>query len=157
MPDQILHHTIRRAKHTDLSGMIGLLRILISIETDFAFDAETQQRGLEMMLSNGAHRCVMVAELNQQIVGMCTAQFLVSTAEGGIVALIEDLVVEDTCRGQGVGKELLLSMESWAIARGVRRLQLLADRNNIRALEFYKKMEWKYTQLICLQKKKGIG
>ncbi|OLN30488.1 GCN5 family acetyltransferase [Desulfosporosinus metallidurans] len=95
----------------------------------------------------------MVAELNQQIVGMCTAQILVSTAEGGMVALIEDLVVEDAYRGQGIGKALLLSIESWAIARGVRRLQLLADRNNTLALDFYKKMNWKHTQLICLHKK----
>jgi hypothetical protein len=29
----------------------------------------------------------MVAEINQQVVGMCTAQILVSTAEGGPVAL----------------------------------------------------------------------
>lgn len=151
MTDQILKHTIRRAKHADISGMVKLLRILFSIETDFTFDEETQQRGLEMMLGDSTNRCIMVAELNRQIVGMCTAQILVSTAEGGIVALIEDLVVEDTFRGGGIGKELLLSIEGWAIARGVRRLQLLADQNNTRALEFYKKMDWKATELICLK------
>jgi len=151
--DQIFNYIIRRANHSDLSSMIKLLRILFSIETDFAFDELTQQSGLEIMLGDCTNRCIMVAELNQQIVGMCTAQILVSTAEGGIVALIEDLVVEDDCRGQGLGKELLLSIEGWAIARGVRRLQLLADRNNTLALDFYKKMDWKYTQLICLHKK----
>ncbi|HVJ49233.1 GNAT family N-acetyltransferase [Desulfitobacterium sp.] len=131
--------------------MIKLLRILFSIETDFAFNEETQQRGLEMMLDDCTNRCIMVAELNQQIVGMCTAQILVSTAEGGIVALVEDLVVEDACRGEGIGKELLLAIEGWAIARGASRLQLLADQNNTRALEFYKKMDWKVTELICLR------
>lgn len=149
--DQIVNHTIRRAKHADVSGMNRLLRILFSIETDFSFDEGTQQRGLEMMLGDCTNRCIMVAELDQQIIGMCTAQILVSTAEGGIVALIEDLVVEDACRGEGIGKELLLSIESWAIARGVRRLQLLADHNNTRALEFYKKMDWKVTELIGLR------
>ena len=155
MIDQILNHTIRRAKPSDISCMIRLLRILFSIETDFTFNEGTQQSGLEMMLEDCTHRCIMVAELNQQIVGMCTAQILVSTAEGGIVALVEDLVVLDACRGEGIGQELLLAMESWAIARGVRRLQLLADHNNTRALEFYKKMGWKYTELICLRKRQG--
>ena len=153
MTDQKMNHIIRRGKHSDISGMIRLLRILFSIETDFVFDEETQQSGLEMMLDDCTNRCIMVAELNQEIVGMCTAQILISTAEGGSVALIEDLVVEEPCRGKGIGKELLLSLERWANARGGRRLQLLADRNNTRALEFYKKMGWKYTQLICLQKK----
>ena len=153
MNDQLLNHNIRRAKHSDISGMIRLLRILFSIETDFSFDYGTQQSGLEMMLSDCANRCVMVAELNQQIVGMCTAQILVSTAEGGMVAFVEDLVVEDAFRGGGIGSKLILALEDWAITRGARRLQLLADQNNAPALEFYKKMDWKSTQMICLQKR----
>lgn len=153
MTDQLSNHTIRRAKYSDISGMIRLLRILFSIEVDFVFEERTQQSGLEMMLDDCTNRCIMVAERNRQIVGMCTAQILVSTAEGGIVALIEDLVVEDACRGQGIGKKLILSLEAWAMARGVRRLQLLADRNNIRALEFYGKMDWKATELVCRQKR----
>lgn len=152
MTEKILNYTIRRAKHSDLSGMIRLLKVLFSIETDFVFDEGIQLRGLEMMLEDNTNRCILVAELNQQIVGMCTAQILVSTAEGGIVALIEDMVVEDIWRGVGIGKDLLLSIESWAIERGVRRLQLLADRNNTRALEFYEKMEWKSTQMIGLRR-----
>jgi len=146
-------HIIRRAEYSDIGSMIRLLRVLFSIEKDFIVDEGKQQRGLELMLGDCNNRYIMVAELDQKIVGMCTAQILVSTAEGGIVALIEDLVLEEAYRGQGIGKELLLAIESWAIVRGARRLQLLADRNNTRALEFYNKMDWKFTQLICLQKK----
>ena len=149
----MLNYCIRRANYSDIKSMIRLLRILFSIETDFEVDESTQQSGLEMMLGNYTERCIIVAEINQQIVGMCTAQILVSTAEGGRVAIIEDLVVEDAFRGQGIGKGLLLAIEGWSIAQDVRRLQLLADRNNTRALEFYKSMNWKYTQLKCLRKK----
>lgn len=153
MTEQIVNHVIRKAKFSDISGMIRLLRILFSIETDFSFEEKTQQSGLEMMLDDCTARCIMVAEQKQQIIGMCTAQLLVSTAKGGIVALVEDMVVEDAHRGEGIGRGLLLAIEEWAIARGVRRLQLLADQKNTPALEFYKKMDWKSTQLICLQKK----
>jgi len=34
----------------------------------------------------------------------------------------------------------------------VSRLQLLADRNNIQATDFYQKLGWQATQLICLRK-----
>ena len=153
MKTQIANYIIRRANYPDISSMIKLLRILFSLESDFEADELTQQSGLGMMLCDGTDRCIMVAEQNQQIVGMCSAQILVSTAEGGRVALIEDLVVEDAFRGQGIGKGLLLAIEGWSIAQDVRRLQLLADRNNTRALEFYKSMNWKYTQLKCLRKK----
>lgn len=156
MTDQILNHIIRRAKHSDLNGMIKLLRILFSIETDFTFEEGIQQRGLEMMLNDEVSRCIVVAELNQQIVGMCSAQILVSTAEGGMSVLIEDLVVEDASRGLGIGTKLLSFLNAWAIERGVKRLQLLADQNNTTALNFYKKMNWTVTKLVCLQKKEGL-
>lgn len=152
MTDHSLSYIIRAAKHSDIGDMVKLLKILFSIETDFVVNERTQQRGLEMMLEDCIHRRIMVAELNQQIVGMCTAQILVSTAKGGIVALIEDLIVEDAYRGKGIGKELLLSIENWANEQGVKRLQLLADRNNTRALKFYKKLNWQGTQMICLSK-----
>lgn len=106
-----------------------------------------------MMLNNPACHCVMVAEVAGQVVGMCTAQLLISTAEGGLAALIEDMVVEQAYRKQGIGRALLLSIEQWAFKRGVKRLELLADMENAPALDFYQKMNWKRTQLICLHKK----
>jgi len=147
------NYIIRRAVHSDVNSLIGLLEILFSIESDFTVEEFKQRSGLEMMLNDDTRRCIMVAEINQQVVGMCTAQILVSTAEGGFVAIIEDLVVHKEYRGKGIGRGLLLSVESWAIAKGVKRLQLLADRNNTVALEFYKSLSWKSTQLICLHKK----
>ncbi|MCO5387176.1 GNAT family N-acetyltransferase [Desulfosporosinus sp.] len=147
------NYIIRRAVHSDVNCLIGLLEILFSIESDFTVEEFKQRSGLEMMLNDDTRRCIMVAEINQQVVGMCTAQILVSTAEGGFVAVIEDLVVHKEYRGKGIGRGLLLSIESWAIAKGVKRLQLLADRNNTAALEFYKSLSWKSTQLICLHKK----
>lgn len=148
-----LNYTIRMANHTDIPHLLKLLELLFAIESDFTIDEQKQRHGLNMMLDDDAKSCIMVAQTRQMVVGMCTAQILVSTAEGGVVALIEDLVVSEECRGKGIGKGLLASIENWAIARGARRLQLLADRNNIAALEFYKKMNWSCTQLICLHRK----
>jgi len=146
-------HIIRRAQDNDLNNLVRLLQILFSLETDFTVDEAKQRSGLEMMLDEHNSRCVMVAELDQKIIGMCTAQILVSTSEGGIAALIEDVVVDPDYRGQSIGRELLLSIENWALRRGAKRLQLLADQHNIPALAFYKSMNWKRTQLVCLHKK----
>lgn len=148
-----LNYIIRKANYTDLPSLIGLLKILFSLERDFTVDEIKQRNGLEMMLADCENRCVMVADLNNLIVGMCTAQILISTAEGGYIALIEDLVVEEDYRREGIGKGLLLSIESWAIEQGAKRIQLLADRNNTPALKFYNNMSWNNTQLICLHKK----
>ena len=146
--------TIRDARPDDLDAMTALLGDLFSIEADFAVDARRQQRGLTLMLDGcRKHRCVKVAETGERVVGMATAQMLVSTAEGGMVALIEDMVVDKDFRGLGIGRQLMASIEDWARQHGACRLQLLADRTNFSALDFYDRIGWRPTQLICLRRK----
>ena len=153
MAETVKNYFIRRASRDDLASLVGLLSILFAAESDFAVDEAKQRGGLEMMFGDLNNRCVLAAELNGKVVGMCTAQLLVSTAEGGLSALIEDLVIDGGFRRRGIGRALLLAVESWSVEKGARRLELLADRNNTTALAFYEKMDWKYTQLVCLHKK----
>lgn len=86
------------------------------------------------------------------VLGMCSAQTLISTAEGGEAALVEDVVVRGDARGCGIGRALLDSLEAWCRQRGIRRLQLLADTANIPALEFYRARGWQPTQLAAWRK-----
>lgn len=143
---------IRKAEFSDINQMAGLLKELFSLEEDFTFNKVAQRDGLSMMLDNNEKRCIMVAASEKQIMGMCTAQLLVSTAEGGMVALIEDMVVAKLYQKKGLGKKLLLAIEKWANKNDAKRMQLLSDKNNINALDFYKKQKWGATQLICLRK-----
>ena len=145
--------SFRKAIPQDITALISLLKVLFAIETDFSFDETKQRRGLELMLNSPAERCIMVAEIDGKIIGMCTAQLLVTTAEGGMAALIEDMVVHQDYRRQGTGSALMAKIEEWANEQGVKRLELLADRNNAPALEYYKKLDWRQTQLICWHKK----
>ena len=145
---------IRDAALSDVEAMTVLLSELFRIETDFFADRRRQRRGLCLMLSGcRKHRCIKVAEANRKVVGMCTAQILVSTAEGGLVGLIEDMVVAADFRGRGVGRLLMAQIEEWAHAHALTRLQLLADRTNFSALEFYDKVGWHPTRMICLRRK----
>jgi ribosomal protein S18 acetylase RimI-like enzyme len=144
---------IRKAVAEDLPALTALLKALFSIEEDFIFDEEKQRRGLFLMLDGcGKHRCMLVAELSGEVVGMVSAQVLVSTAEGREAAVIEDVVVREDCRGGGIGAALMDAIGDWACGRGISRLQLLADRHNEAGIGFYRKQGWKTTQLICLRK-----
>jgi len=82
---------------------------------------------------------------------MCTLQTLISTAEGGMVGLLEDLIVAADFRHQGIGAKLLIEAVNWAECKGLKRLQLLADKNNLSALNFYQKQDWELTHLVCLR------
>lgn len=145
---------IRDARLEDIPALVDLLQLLFSIEADFAFEPAHHRRGLAAMLEGcGKHRCIKVAETEGNVVGMCTAQTLISTAEGGVVALVEDVVVQPTWQGQGIGRQLLASVEAWALAHGATRLQLLADHSNTDALKFYERTGWAKTRMICLRRK----
>jgi GNAT superfamily N-acetyltransferase len=145
---------IRNAGIDDLQALVTLLQALFSIEADFSPDADRQHRGLTLMLDGcGKHRCIKVADVDGVVVGMCTAQTLISTAEGATVALVEDMVVDPAYRGRGIGRRLMTAIETWSRRHGAVRLQLLADRTNFSALDFYDRIGWVPTQLICLRRK----
>lgn len=141
---------MRSAEPADLDSLVSLLAALFAIEEDFVFDEPKQRRGLSLMLKN-ERGCVLVAEAEGLVIGMCSGQLLVSTAEGGLSLLIEDVVVDERWRGRGVGRLLMAAISDWAKANKVSRLQLLADRNNVPALDFYRSLGWQTTELICLR------
>lgn len=142
---------IRPATDNDLPSLLFLLKQLFSIEEDFVFDAKKQTRGLELLLQqeNGQ---ILVAERDGRVVGMATGQLLVSTAEGNLALLVEDLVVAPSHQGHGIGPALLQAVGDWGRSFGAVRMQLLADLENSQALKFYSKEKWQQTQLICLRK-----
>ncbi|MBM9537734.1 GNAT family N-acetyltransferase [Desulfobulbus alkaliphilus] len=141
---------VRRARHEDLDDLTALLCLLFSLEADFDWDEKKQHQGLNLMLNN-SRGCVLVAENENRIVGMCTGQVVISTAEGGPAVLVEDVVVAEEAQGQGVGRALLEAMAAWAREQGATRMQLLADANNTPALQFYQQVGWRRTELICLR------
>jgi GNAT superfamily N-acetyltransferase len=133
--------------------MVLLLKNLFSIESDFTIDSKRQVAGITMLLGGCMkHKCVKVAETDGKVVGMCSAQLLISTAQGTPTALIEDMVVSENHRHKGIGRRLMQAIETWARSRGATRLQLLADQTNATAFSFYHKMGWRSTQLICLRR-----
>ena len=143
---------IRPARIEDINAMAELLSLLFAVEEDFLADIDKQRAGLEMFFKHPDGRQVIVAEHQQQVIGMCSAQLLISTAAGGWKALVEDVVVAEQFRGQGIGKKLLDELAGWAERQGARRMDLLADRNNSAALDFYDRLQWCRTNLIALQK-----
>lgn len=149
MPDSVV---VRPARPEDIDDMIQLIAIIFSAEEDFSVDPAKQRRGLELFFAYPDLRCLLVAEQQQTIIGMCSAQLLVSTAEGGWKALVEDVVVAASARGKGIGKRMLARVAQWAADQGATRLDLLADRDNLGGLQFYHALQWKQTNLIALQK-----
>jgi ribosomal protein S18 acetylase RimI-like enzyme len=81
---------------------------------------------------------VIFAERNGEVVGMALC-FLGFSSFGGFPLLnIHDFIVREDCRGQGIGKVLMASLEEYARLRGCGRLTLEVREDNPAAMSLYR-------------------
>jgi len=138
---------IRRAELEDVDAMAVLLRQLFELEKDFQHSHAVQSRALSSLVCRES-ATVLVATKNNRTVGMVSVQYIVSTAMGDLSGWVEDLVVDSPERGKGVGTLLLNAIEADAREKGASRLQLLADKENNKALQFYHDHKWEENRMI---------
>ena len=136
------------ASETDIADLVQLLSLLFNIEKDFNPNTSKQQKGLELLLKSNATATIQVAKDDTgKVIGMVSAQLVISTAQGAPSAWVEDMVINEAYRGHGIGKQLLYNALTWAKNKGATRAQLLVDIENIDAVGYYKYLNWEATQL----------
>jgi len=145
---------IREGKSGDVEVLSKLLAKLFTLETDFTVDTANQIAGLRLLLADSSRNAIFVAENDEGIVGMVTAQMVVSTAAGGYSVLIEDMVILEEYRRQGLGTGLLRQVFAWGEQKGAERCQLVADRRNAPALEFYKNSGFQQSSMMGFYKRR---
>ena len=128
---------IRPAILKDVPALAHLLAQLFSQEAEFAPDLAAQARGLSLIIGEPNTGRILIAERDGKPVGMVNLLYTVSTALGERGAILEDMVVDKTCRGGGIGAMLLAKAIEAARADGCRRITLLSDHDNHRAHAFY--------------------
>ncbi|MDP2247052.1 MAG: GNAT family N-acetyltransferase [Nitrosomonadales bacterium] len=139
---------IEDAISADIPALTNLLAELFSIEKDFQPDTARQIRGLQLVISNPQQAVIKVAKTPAgAIIGMVSAQLVFSTAQGAASAWVEDMVISQQYRGNGVGKALLQAALDWAKDKGATRAQLLVDMENEAAIGYYRHLGWETTQL----------
>ena len=130
--------TVRQATSEDIPALIGLLGQLFTLEPEFVPDPEKQARGIAALLADERNGRILVAEKDGNSVGMVNLLYVVSTALGARAALLEDVVIDQSCRRRGYGKKLLTSAIEMARADGCERITVLSDASNAEAHSFYK-------------------
>ncbi|PYK20299.1 MAG: GNAT family N-acetyltransferase [Verrucomicrobia bacterium] len=132
------HVVIEPATEADLDELSEMLGGLFSQEGDFRPDKEKQLRGLRLIFEQPSRGRVFVLRQNGAIVGMINLLFTISTAEGGFVILLEDLVVHKQYQGKGYGSKLLQHAIDFAKQKNFLRVTLLTDRPENLAQEFFR-------------------
>ena len=130
---------IEPATFEDLDDLSVLLVELFSEESDFRPDRDKQLRGLRLIFEQPNRGRVFVLRHDRTIVGMINLLFTISTAEGGFVMVLEDLVIHETFRGKGYGAKLLEYAINFAKQKNFLRITLLTDRPELRSQNFFKR------------------
>ena len=128
------------ATTADLDAMAGLLGELFALEADFKPDRARQCAALRWILDHPAHGRLFVLRDGDRVVGMANALISISTAEGGPVLILEDVILAASQRGGGHGRKLVEHVLAWGRSQGMCRVTLLADRDNAAALAFYERL-----------------
>ena len=129
---------IEPATEADLDELSQMLSGLFAQEGDFRPDKEKQLRGLRLIFEQPSRGRVFVLRRNGAIVGMINLLFTISTAEGGFVILLEDLVIHKQYQGKGYGSRLLQHAIDFAKQKNFLRVTLLTDRPENVAQEFFR-------------------
>lgn len=133
------HVVIEPATAEDLDELSDLLGELFSEESDFRPNKEKQLRGLRLIFEQPNRGRVFVLRRDHSIVGMINLLFTISTAEGGFVMLLEDLVIHKGFRDHGYGSQLLEYAVDFARQKNFLRITLLTDRPEIKSQAFFKR------------------
>lgn len=130
---------VRAATTADLPELCELLGQLFEQEADFHPDTRKQERALRAILAQPEAGSLLVATLSGRVTGMVNLLFSISTAEGGPVAWLDDMVVHRDFRGQGMGPALLQAAQRHAHKQGCLRITLHTDHDNHVAQGIYEK------------------
>jgi GNAT superfamily N-acetyltransferase len=142
---------IEPASLEDLPQLASLLADLFSHEADFRPDHEKQMRGLRLILEQPNRGRIFVLRAGDRIIGMVNLLITISTAEGGFVLLLEDLVIHHDHRGRGFGEQMLKYAVDYAQKKNFVRITLLTDRIDDPSRRFFRKHRFFESEMIPMR------
>ena len=140
---------IRLAIREDIPGMIRLLHQVGQVHYEIRPDIfcsgalKYDENALEKLLTE-KDKPIFAAVENGQMLGYCFCvlkDYRGSTVQAGRLEIyIDDLCVEETCRGQGIAKALYAHVTRYAQELGCAFISLNVWCGNESAMAFYEKM-----------------
>jgi GNAT superfamily N-acetyltransferase len=149
--DSQLQTRIEPATLEDLPDLVELVMSLLQIEADFEPDRDKQEHGLRLILEQPSRGRIFVLRTDHVIMGMVNLQFTISTAAGGFVLLLEDVVIHPEHRGEGYGTRLIEHVIDFARKKEFRRITLLTDKISDESQRFFQRFGFAKSSMIPMR------
>lgn len=144
---------IEAATLDDLPVMAELLVDLFEQEADFTPDYHKQIKGLQLILEQPNRGRIFVLRLGDLIIGMINLVITISTSEGGVALILEDVIVHKDHRGQGYGSLLVRHAIDYAREKNFVRISLLTDRAEYEARTFFKRHGFTESEMVTMRQR----
>jgi PhnO protein len=131
---------IRPAALKDQEAVLGLIEELFAPPGGFPH-GYTHERGAQGFRHAIAHQDadILLAENAGRIIGLASVYKDYLSIRDGWRCWLQDLVVTEPARGQGVGSRLLAAAAEWARERGCTHLDLASGLKRLDAHRFYER------------------
>lgn len=132
-----MSYTIRKAEANDMASVLRLVNELAIHENE----PEAVVVTVDDLIAHGTgsnpdFTCFVAESPDDGIVGIALIYYRFSTWKGKTVHL-EDLVVKESKRGEGIGMALYTEVIDFAYQEGVRRIEWVVFEDNDGAIGFY--------------------
>lgn len=133
-----MDYIIRDAKEQDMAQVLDLIEELATFEKEpDAVEVTVNELVREGFGESPLFHC-FVAEVQNKVVGLALIYYRFSTWQGRSIHL-EDLIVNKSMRGAGLGSALYAEVLKYAKSKGVRRVEWVVLDWNRHAIDFYEK------------------
>ena len=144
--------TIRKATNDDLKEIVKLLAYLFTQEVEFSFNKKIQKKALRKIINDKTIGEIFIIVKKGKIVGCVNILYSISTALGGKVALLEDMIITPKYRRKHLGTKLLKFTINYLVKKHIKRITLLTDKDNYKAYKFYENLNFEFSNMIVYRK-----
>ncbi|WP_150150992.1 GNAT family N-acetyltransferase [Fusobacterium nucleatum] len=96
------------------------------------------EEDFELILNDTSTILFAIIE-EEKMIGFMNIQCFYSIWSHGKAFFLDDFFIEENFRRKGYGEKALKDLQKYAKKSGIKRIQLMAENTNPRAIEFYKK------------------
>ncbi|BET15033.1 GNAT family N-acetyltransferase [Fusobacterium vincentii] len=96
------------------------------------------EEDFELILNDTSTILFAIIE-EEKMIGFMNIQCFYSIWSHGKVFFLDDFFIEENFRRKGYGEKALKDLQKYAKKSGIKRIQLMAENTNPKAIEFYRK------------------
>ncbi len=128
----------RLAEKSDIDILVGFVGQFYAID-NYPFDEKLSRTLLGRLVDDPSLGRVWLIELESKAVGYMVLAFGYSLEYHGRDAFLDELFIEESQRGQGLGTQFITFLESACRDLGIQALHLEVERTNRTAQQVYRK------------------